>query len=511
MLGTIIAGCAIGGIAYSCKEIYKTLLLKNLGENNSIISKDVWDNIWYYNKIFIKIDEDEIKVPTLIGTEPIKYGVKYIFNIPLGITTKDIERCKIQIRELTDASEVEIAHCKGNIIHINVSTYEDIESFTGSIENDKWNELWKELELVTGNLNDGYKYPQLVCENKIAGGISHIFQMPIGKSSSHVLKHDTTIKEFLEAREIEITSLDKNKIEIKAIYDELPRFIPFELYPRTSDDSFEIPIGKFIDGYAVLDFKKVANVLDAGMQGSGKSVVTKWALTYLGCMYSPKELEIYISDLKRTELNRFKNMKHVKWYVDTPSGTDIMIKNLIKIIDERYKKFAEAKVSDIYEYNEKYPEDKMPYIFVAIEEMSRFTSNAYVKSYYTSKNLNTDQNYNLSELLFNARASGLSLWCTVQRPTKENLNPDVKSSLGNTLAFKTMNALNSKIICDDDDKLKYLRGKGHGYLITDGVQKEFQSFYITNDEIEQLLEDKDLLKEDEFLFNKDSKEDIVAV
>lgn len=496
MLGTVIAGCAIGGLAYSCKEFYKTFFSNKLNEGELIISKETWENIWSYNKVLVEVDKNDIQMPTLVNVEPIKNGNRYIFNVPLGITTKDMERCKIQIKEFSNANEIEILYCRSGVVHINIYHYEEIELFNGSIENDKWNELWKELELVTGNQYDGYKYPQLISENKIAGGTSYVFQMPIGRSSSHILKHDTTVKEFLEAREIEIVSLNKNKVEIKAIYDELPDFIPFELFPRTSDDSFEIPIGKFIDGYAVLDFKKVANVLDAGMQGSGKSIATKWALTYLGCMYSPKELEIYISDLKRTELNRFKNMKHVKWYVDTPSGTDIMIKNLIKIMDERYKKFAEAKVSDVYEYNEKYPENKMPYIFVAIEEMSRFTSNAYVKSYYASKNLNTDQNYNLSELLFNARASGLSLWCTVQRPTKENLNPDVKSSLGNILAFKTMNALNSKIICDDDDKLKYLRGKGHGYLITDGMQKEFQSFYITNDEIEQLLEDKDLLKEE---------------
>lgn len=497
MLGAVIAGCAIGGITYSCKEIYKTFFSIKLDENDSTISKETWNNIWCYNKILVEVDKDNIQIPELTGVEPIENGDRYIFSVPLGITTKDMETCEIQIKEISNATDVQIMHYKDNIIHIDISTYEDVEAFNGSIENDEWNQLWKELELTTGNYYDGYKYPRLISESKIKGGISYVFQMPIGRSSFHVEQHDITIKEFLEAKQIEVLALSKNKLEIKAIYEKLPEMIPFELVPRTSDDSYEIPVGKFIDGYAVLDFKKVANVLDAGMQGSGKSVVTKYALAYLGCMYSTKELEIYISDLKRTELNRFKNMKHVKKYVETPKDTDIMIKQLMKIMDERYKKFAEVKVSDIYEYNEKYPESKMTYIFVAIEEMSRYTSNSYVKLYYKNKGLLGDQNETLAELLFNARASGISFWCTVQRPTKENLSPDVKSSLGNILAFKTMNSINSKIICDDDDKLKYLRGKGNGYLITEGLEKEFQAFYISNDEIEQLLEDKDLLKEDD--------------
>ena len=496
MIGTIISGCAIGGLIYSCKELGKLFIKDESVTNSETLAKEIWEDIWCRNGIFIQIDEESILTPSLVSVEEINNGLRYVFKIPLGITSEDLQVCKLQVKELSNAMDIDISHYKGDIVHIDVITKSDIEVFEGSIDNNKWNKLWIELDLTSKISSFGYTYPTLISESNIIGGTSYIFQMPVGKSSHHVLKHDVTIKEFLEAKQIEILPINKNRVEIKSFDEELPELVPFELYPRSSKDSFEVPIGKFIDGYAVLDFKKVANVLDAGMQGSGKSVATKSALTYLGCMYSPDELNIYISDLKMTELNRFKNMKHVVKYTDTKKGTGDMIKELRNIMNERYAKFKKLKVSDIYEYNKKYPESKMPYIFLAIDEISRYTQSISSKPYNRFSE-GEDENQILSELLFLARASGISVWCSVQRPTKENLNPDVKSSLGNILAFKTADANNSRIICDNEEKLQYLRGRGNGYLITEGIDKEFQGFYIENDEIERILTDRDLLKEED--------------
>ena len=498
MIGAVLSGCAIGGIVYSFKELGKLFFSNNETViNNEIIPKEIWEDIWCRNDVFVEVDKNNILTPLLLSVEELTNGFKYIFKMPLGITSKDLNICKMQVKELSNAIDVEISHYEGDISHIDIITKSDIEVFEGSIDNEKWNKLWIELELTSKISSCGCKYPTLISESDIVGGTSYIFQMPVGKSSHHVLKHDITIKEFLEAKQIEILPISKNRVEIKSYYKELPTLIPLEFLPRSSSDSFEIPIGKFIDGYAVLDFKKVANVLDAGMQGSGKSVATKSALIYLGCMYSPDELNIYISDLKMTELNRFENMKHVKKYTDTVRGTGLMIKELRDIMNKRYSIFKKLKVSDIYEYNKKYPESKMPYIFVAIDEISKYTKSISAKpynKYYDEE----DENQILAELLFLARASGISVWCAVQRPTKENLSSDVKSSLGNILAFKTADANNSKIVCDKEEKLQYLRGKGNGYLITEGVDKEFQGFYIANKDIEKILVERNLLKDDDY-------------
>lgn len=498
MIGTVISGCAIGGLVY----ISKIFSNSNSVTINDSIPKETWEDIWCHNNVFIEIDKENISIPSLISTERIKNGIRYLFQIPLGITSKDLLCCNTQIKELSNALDVNISHHNKDVVCIDVMTKSDIEIFEGSIDNEKWNNLWTELDLNSKTNSFGYKCPTLISETSITGGTSYIFQMPVGKSSHHVIKYSGTIREFLESKQIEILPIDKNRVEIKSYHEDLPKLVPFELIPRSSKDSFEIPTGKFIDGYAILDFRKVANVLDVGMQGSGKSVATKSALTYCGCMYSPEELNIYISDLKKTELNRFKDMKHVVKYTDTPKGTKAMIKELISVMNERYTLFTKLRVSDIYEYNEKHPQSKMPYIFVAIDEISRYTQyvtketmlNLYGNNRYSETKMD-DGNQLLSELLFLARAAGISVWCSVQRPTKENLNTDVKSSLGNILAFKTADANNSKIVCGNEEKLQYLKGRGNGFFISEGIDKEFQGFYIDNDEIDKILKEKNLLKD----------------
>lgn len=497
MVGTILTGCLLGTLAKASKEIYNIISDSQSKNKRKLVSKDTWEKLWRLNNIYIEHDDDTITLPKLIDVETSENIEIYVFCLPLGITTQDVETCKTQIQELCNTDEITIKYGKNHIFSIEVMHVKEIKAFNGSIDNRRWDKLWRELNMFVGNNSDKYKYPILTLEKNITGGKSYTFKLPIGKSTSHIKKEHTTIMEFLEARSIEVISLKENTVEIKAIYNELPRLVPFELIPRSCKDSFEVIIGICIDGFAKLDFGSVANVLNAGMQGAGKSIATKVALTYMACMYEIDEVEIYISDLKKTELGIFKRLKHVKRYVNNVIDTDDMIKDLTKIMNERYDLFAKLGISDIQEYNKKYPESKLPYVFVVLEEMTRFTTADLSPGGYKSKNT-PDQNTRLSELLFLARASGMSIWCTVQRPTKDNLSACAKSSMGNTIGFKTKDKLNSLIICDDEEgKLKDLRGKGHGYLITEECDKEFQGFYITNNEITKLLTERNLLKETE--------------
>ena len=457
-----------------------------------------WDQLFLSNGIYAKDMGEGIRLPKLQRVTEIPLGKMYVFKLPMGIESSDIRRIATSIKEAYGSLKIEIELLEPQLVAI-IQQFEEDENerlFEGTVSNDDWNTLWRAIKVTTKDEFTGELiYPILVNECEEDEVKTFTFKLPIGRSSAAFARDEkeTTVREFLNARQIEIKPLTENKIEIKAIYKELPRDIPFEIIPRTDQSAYELYIGKTLNGYVRLDFRNMANVLDAGMQGSGKSVATKCGLLGAVCNYSPEELEIYISDLKRTELNRFRNVKHVKRYVETPLDTNEMIKDLLEIMDERYKLFAKYGVSDAYEYNERFPNDKLPYIFVVIEEMARFTSNKSLKDHCTKAKEN-DQNEKLAELLFAGRAAAMTLWVTVQRPTKDNLSPDVKSSLGNILAFQTTNSINSRIICDSDDKLKYLRGRGHGYFINEGCEEEFQGFFISNEEIEKILKERNLYK-----------------
>ena len=433
--------------------------------------------------------------------------------MPVGITAKDIQECKQQIKELSNAIDVEIYHDKDNIVHIDAYTEDDVKAIEGSIPTKKWNEFWKTTEVYTGNVNDGYKYPTLIEENKIPGGKSYVFKMPIGKSTFHITKQDITVKEFLKARLIEVEVRADGNVEIKAIYDELPKEVPYELIER-ENNGFTIPIGKSIDGVPTIDFSQRANLIVAGDIGSGKSTVTKWIITYLGCMFGVDELDIYLADLKVLELCKFRKLKHVQRFVDNVDDLITMIHELKDEMDRRYKIFAEVGVKDIYKYNEKYPNDKMKYIVLVIEEFAEYTSELNSRCGRNEKH--HKEIVTLKRFLSKARASGIMTIPTIQRPTAENMHPDIKSYLGNKIGLLATNKLSSAVICDDEELLLNLRGQGHGYFISQTNPKkpreEFQAFYIDDDEIEELLKEKDLLRDSDapYGYAKDKKENKIT-
>ena len=139
-------------------------------------------------------------------------------------------------------------------------------------------------------------------------------------------------------------------------------------------------------------------------------------------------------------------------------------------------KLERLKVNKIEIYNKRVdPSAKLPYIVFCIEECVRLVNNKNIQQ-------------KLSELLFISRACGVYIICTIQRPTKANISPEIKSSLGNIIGLQTVNKRNSEAICDDD-RLKKLRGKGHAWLFKDNEEIEFQSFYLNDetDDIDNIL------------------------
>ena len=131
------------------------------------------------------------------------------------------------------------------------------------------------------------------------------------------LKYDLDIRyngAFIEVETIERTIADK---------------IDYVL-PKKSKDSIYFPIGESLEGTIYLDLKEHPHSYIVGTTGSGKSVMTKNILTNLINLYSPQQLELYLCDLKRVELNLFSRVKHCKKFVYTVDDTTEVIADLLE-------------------------------------------------------------------------------------------------------------------------------------------------------------------------------------
>ena len=119
------------------------------------------------------------------------------------------------------------------------------------------------------------------------------------------------------------------------------------------------------------DFKKVESVLITGMPRSGKSWFVQNILTQMCALTSPSELNIYIFDPK-AGISDFKSfcLPHVKKFV---SGDDNIVNTLRKVVKEeaprRKRIIGDAKCVNIWDFKEKYPDVKLPIVYVLIDEV----------------------------------------------------------------------------------------------------------------------------------------------
>ena len=265
-----------------------------------------------------------------------------------------------------------------------------------------------------------------------------------------------------------------NFIEVEIVDKTIPAKVDYIQYKRLMD-SICIPIGISLEGFAVLDLKENPHSYIVCTTGSCKSVCTKGILTSLITMYKPHELEIYLGDLKRVELNLFANVKHCKRFVYTVEDVTELIADLLEETNRRYDLFMEAGVTSIFEYNQLPRVKKLKYQVLYLEEIVMLLEDKNKKAMKL-----------LKQLIAISRASGLYVFITTQRPSNDIIDNVVKANINNRIVFKCEDSKNS-IVALDREGAELLEGKGHGLLKQGANITEFRSFFISDTRVKELI------------------------
>lgn len=315
------------------------------------------------------------------------------------------------------------------------------------------------------------EYPKQVKIYSSEKGYIYLLSVPIGLS----LKDFTNYKGALELQlknKIEIKER-KGYIELEVITKSLEKNIPYTLPMRSKKEGIHLPIGESIQDEITLDLKENPHSYIVGTTGSGKSVCTKSILTSITNLYSPAELELYLCDLKRVELNLFSKLKHTKKFVYTVEDTTEVIADLLEETNRRYDLFMENNVTSIFEYNKLQDVKKLKYQILYVEEIVLLLEDKRK----TAMKL-------LKQLIAISRASGCYVFLTTQRPSNDVIDNVVKANVNNRIVFKCEDSKNS-IVALDKEGAESLRGKGHGIIKRGSDVVEFQSFYISDEEVKE--------------------------
>jgi len=221
------------------------------------------------------------------------------------------------------------------------------------------------------------------------------------------------------------------------------------------------------------------HALIGGMTKSGKSVLLNIFIIDLIRTNSVDELQLILVDPKQVEFTRYKNIP----YLDEDgiiTKKELAIEKLNMVVDEmerRYTFFAESGVNEINKYNKKV-DIKLPRIVLIFDEFADWMlDDEFKRSASTA----------VQSLSGKARAAGIHLIVSTQRPDNTVVVPILRANLGAKFALRVDSEKNSNIIIDEGGAEKLL---GYGHMITKfaGHKQYVQSGFMSDDYIDGVLE-----------------------
>ncbi len=279
------------------------------------------------------------------------------------------------------------------------------------------------------------------------------------------------------------------------------------------DSNAEIPmaLGKEVSGVPlVTDLTKMPHLLIAGATGSGKTVCINSIIASLLYYSSPEDIRFVMVDPKIVELQIFNDLPHMLIPVVTePKKVPAALKYLLNEMENRYKIFAKLSVRNISSFNAKRAQDleaekegmasedggddspievprdeevdmpnKLPYIVCIVDELADLMMVAPA-----------DIESCISRLAQLARAAGIHLIISTQRPSVNVITGVIKANLTSRIAFKVASKVDSRTILDQMGA-DHLIGRGDLLFLPPGAHSliRAQGAYVTDEEINRIVE-----------------------
>lgn len=332
--------------------------------------------------------------------------------------------------------------------------------------------LFENIKLESGGIT-----PRLIRKRTTDYGHSITFSLPTGLSTKDFEKNKLAIEQHLN-KKVDI-GYDNYRVFMKVYENKLEHSPDFQL--ATYKNPLEFSIGITYGGKIIpLDLEKIVHLLIAGETGSGKSTLLRGIITNL--ITNNKNINLHLIDLKNgAEFNVFRKCKKIKTFSRNIADAENVLFGILEEVDKRYDLFYENNVVDIQDYNKIKGLSKLKYEVVIIDEFADLQKEK-------------DSISIIETLVAKARACGIHLIISTQRPSAKILNGEIKANVPVIIGLKTMNSLNSRIIIDEDG-LESLRGQGHGLLKTNQLA-EFQSMYLTTKHTKELIKHTYIEKSD---------------
>jgi len=262
-------------------------------------------------------------------------------------------------------------------------------------------------------------------------------------------------------------------------------------YPDfASAGSLGFALGRDVTGDPLFaNIEKMPHLLIAGATGSGKSITLHSILVSLLYKNSPQMLRLALIDPKRVELSIYNNLPHLIAPVITQSKKALgVFRWAVAEMDKRYELLLSSGVRDIQSYNKKHADKPLPFILIVVDEMADLMAT-----------YGRDVENVIVRLAQMARATGIHLILSTQRPSVEVITGLIKANITARIALQVASQIDSRTILDTSGAEKLLGG-GDLLFVSAELSKprRIQGAYLSEEELKRVTD-----------FIRDNNEDLV--
>ncbi len=295
-----------------------------------------------------------------------------------------------------------------------------------------------------------------------------------------------------------------NKVSSMVSVRELLEVIP----PKLKNSKLLVTLGRDIMGRPVyMEINKTPHLLVAGSTGSGKSVCINSIIISILMRARPDEVKLVLVDPKKVELSIYNCIPHLYTPVVTDAKkANIVLKNIVVEMENRYDLFSQTGTKNISGYNEYVDEQnknrsndnklhKLPFVVVIIDELADLMLVA-------AKEVE-DSIMRITQM---ARAAGIHLIVATQRPSTDVITGVVKANIPSRISFAVASNIDSRTILDMTGAEKLL-GKGDMLFKPQGenIPIRVQGTFLDDNEIKRVVEHT--IKEQKAQYNEHLLED----
>lgn len=250
--------------------------------------------------------------------------------------------------------------------------------------------------------------------------------------------------------------------------------------PRGAD--LVIPVGADAAGQPLLaDLAAAPHVLCAGTTGGGKSVWLHTVLLGLLMRYTPQELRLALVDPKQVELAMYADLPHLAMPIATGAEDALaLVSRLRDEMERRYSALRDEGARDIASRNARASEP-WPRIVCVADEL--YDLRLMARDGGGPEALRALDG-GLTSLAQKARAAGIHLLITTQKPTVDAVPSILRGNLPCRMALRVTTQAESGVALDRPGA-ELLAGRGDGLWLGPGARDpvRVQSAYVSEDEI----------------------------